>query len=375
METGTAVSMNLVEPALFLRRAVLGVGEVLDRAFVEAAMRHGPASRRPPEDHLLERVDEAAVFYAEADRDGRLFPKPRPPLVRERVIRKLPAGRVLELTWRSGWHPLHPDLEPYFAQARHNGTCHVRWHAHDAPAPAIILIHGWGMGQFAMEELAGRALWLYREGLDVLLATLPFHATRAEAHLAMPAFPSPDPFRTNETLAQAVLDLRELIALLRQRGTPEVGVSGMSLGGFTTALLATVEPGLAFAVPWIPLASIPELIWRIGQGTPSLDRARAAGLSKARFAAAFAPTTPLARTPRLSGRRMLIVAGRRDRVIPLDHARWLRDHFEGARLVTFAGSHLLQLGRAVAFVRLRDFLRSLSVLEPAGPFAALRHHA
>jgi len=42
---------------------------------------------------------------------------------------------------------------------------------------------------------------------------------------------------------------------LRAAGTGPVGAFGMSLGGYTVALLASVEPQLAFAVPMIPIVS------------------------------------------------------------------------------------------------------------------------
>ena len=51
-------------------------------------------------------------------------------------------------------------------------------------------------------------------------------------------------------------DLRDFIGWLREKGHPQVGVMGMSLGGYTTSLLATLENDLAFAVPMIPLASL-----------------------------------------------------------------------------------------------------------------------
>ncbi len=55
------------------------------------------------------------------------------------------------------------------------------------------------------------------------------------------------------------------MAWLRQEEHPEVGVMGMSLGGYTAALLATVESGLSFCVPVIPLASLADFAREQGQ--------------------------------------------------------------------------------------------------------------
>src|SRR6185369_2176308 len=95
-----------------------------------------------------------------------------------------------------------------------------------------------------------------------LLYVLPYHGLRA------PHGPwrSGEPFfdldmvRTNEAFAQAIYELRALIRYLRTRQTGPVGAFGMSLGGYTTALLATVEPELARADRICP-PSQAEALW------------------------------------------------------------------------------------------------------------------
>jgi len=39
---------------------------------------------------------------------------------------------------------------------------------------------------------------------------------------------------------------------------PKVGLTGLNLGGYTTALLAGLEPRLEFALPVVPIVSIPD---------------------------------------------------------------------------------------------------------------------
>src|SRR5258708_6261513 len=85
-------------------------------------------------------------------------------------------------------------------------------------------------------------------------ATIPPSPTTAFSR--PPPFPGNDPRFGNEGFRQAVADLRVLMTLLRERGAPSVGIMGMSLGGYASALLATVQRDLAFAVPMIPLASL-----------------------------------------------------------------------------------------------------------------------
>ena len=42
---------------------------------------------------------------------------------------------------------------------------------------------------------------------------------------------------------------------LERRGTPSFGVTGISLGGYTSALLAAIDTRLAFSIPNVPVAS------------------------------------------------------------------------------------------------------------------------
>lgn len=135
----------------------------------------------------------------------------------------------------------------------------------------------------------------------------------------------------------------------------------MSLGGNTAALLATVESSLDFAVPIIPVASIPELMWRLGGGSEAHRAAVDTGLELDRFRGAFAATSPLQRAPLIDSERVLIIAGERDRVIPMDHPDSLRDHFGAREVVTFQGSHLVQVGMNGAFRVVLEFLEELGI--------------
>jgi dienelactone hydrolase len=172
---------------------------------------------------------------------------------------------------------------------------------------------------------------------------LPFHAVRAEE--GAPLFPSSDPRITNEGFRQAVLDLRALAAFLRDRGAEAVGMMGMSLGGYTTSLLATLDDTLTFAAPIIPLASIADVARMAGRfvGSPEQQRLQYEGLE-----AAHRVVSPFARPSRLPADRVLILAASGDKITPVEHARKLADHF-GAPLELFHGGHLLQFGRGDAF--------------------------
>ena len=134
---------------------------------------------------------------------------------------------------------------------------------------------------------------------------------------------------------------------------------GMSLGGYTTALLATIEPSLAFAVPVIPLASIADFARDHGRfvGTPEEQSHQHRALESS-----MRVVSPLGRTPRVPSERVLIVAAEADRITPIAHAHRLAAHF-GARMETFHGGHLLQFGRSRAFREVGRLLGRLGLLE------------
>jgi pimeloyl-ACP methyl ester carboxylesterase len=72
--------------------------------------------------------------------------------------------------------------------------------------------------------------------------------------------------------------------------------------------------------------------------------------------------TPLLRRPLVAPERMLVVAAEGDRIAPPEHAARLAAHF-GCEQVRFAGGHVLQLGRGVAFRALARKLASAGLIE------------
>jgi pimeloyl-ACP methyl ester carboxylesterase len=219
------------------------------------------------------------------------------------------------------------------------------------------MIHGWGGGNYWMEERAFVVPYWLRHGYDVALFQLPFHGQRTAKAAMLPNFPSSNPMRTNEGFGHAIYDLRGLSAFLRGRGASAVGAMGMSLGGYTTALWATIER-LDFAVAMIPAVSMASLMWRHGESSPQRRRAVAAGITEDVLADAFAVHAPTTRAAAIPRERLFVIAGRGDRITPPDQAERLATHW-GVDITWFEGGHLAQLGRNDA---LRTTRRQLGAL-------------
>ncbi len=347
-----------------LRDVLARAGGGFDRAVVRFAQQvaRRPGARRQDVAQRLAYLDEVAAKYAALSASEFFAAPGTPSEVDEHFVRDLEAGgRVFDLRYASTWEPRLAEQRDKYLRFRENRTAHVRHLRHARPRPAIVCIHGYRAGTFSFEERAFAAPWLFRLGLDVALFTLPFHALRAPAsRKGAPLFPTADVARTNEAMGQAMWDLRQLIGWLRDRGAPSVGVVGMSLGGYTASLLATVEPSLEFAVPFIPLADFTDVVveheaLRGVVVPPSLVEAGKRAL---------AMVSPLARAPQLDRARVLVIAAEADGITRASsHAERLAAHFD-APLVRFPGAHLLQFGRREAFSAMARLLAERGVISP-----------
>ena len=323
---------------------------VLNRPRAKSAEDLGPVERAAALRELVVALDEQLD-------DVDTFPTAETPAPKLRNVRRDPDCEVIDLRFESP-HQLVLDVTERWKRYPSNARVPVRWFRGGDDRPAIVLIHGYLGGAFAFEERVWPIRWLLRKGMDALLFTLPFHGARADRRGA-PPFPAADPRFTIEGFRQAIADLGALAAYLRERGAPAVGVMGMSLGGYTSALAATTL-SLDFAVPFIPLASIADFAREGGRliGTATQRHEQHELLEKT-----YSWVSPLHRAPTVPSAGRLVVAGGRDRITPVRHAERIADHFD-APLVVFSGGHLFQIGRSKGFRAVGRMLGELGYLTP-----------
>ncbi len=349
---------------------------------------------RDMQDAVL-RMREFAYHYNDGTQaaPGLFFPTPTRPAVTETQVGRGPLGSTQwDLQFSSDYVAFLPAARDWYPRYLANNTAHARlWSkpvAHGAaPRPVMVLIHGWGAGEYwMMEQPFETSYWLHH-GFDVCAFVLPFHGPRTpETGIGNngsglgglgklrngPLFPSANIVRTNEAFGQAIYDLRALTEHLRWRSGASanvpVGVMGMSLGGYTAALWASVTNDLAFAVAVIPAVSMSELMWTHGSGTVRRKRARDHGVDQDLLDQAFAVHSPLARPARLPTERLFVIAGHGDRITPPAQAERLAAHW-GCEVTWFNGGHLVQVGRHQAFSAVRKQLASLEIIRPQGSYA------
>lgn len=340
------------------RRVLGSAAGALDRAATLAVQVRNNARRASLSsvDQRLATLRGFAELYPESLNDEFFLPVRAISPVARSVHDELGMTQVMDLSWASDYLPFIPRLAERYARTTENSAAAVRFFTTSRVRPVAILIHGYMAGNYRVEERLWPVSRFLRGGHDVALFTLPFHGVRADPlRRGAPEFPGTDPRFSNEGFRQLISDLRNFVHWLKQRGHSEVGVMGMSLGGYAAALLATVEAELAFCVPVIPLASLADFAREQGQlsAEPSVQAEEHALLERI-----YRVTSPLHRRPLIVPKRTLVVAGKADRITPVAHARRLAVHF-GTQLVSWHGGHLLQLGRNSAFRRVETLLREL----------------
>jgi dienelactone hydrolase len=222
-----------------------------------------------------------------------------------------------------------------------------RWRHDGVPAATVMAIHGFTMGTPRIDSVVLMASHWYRAGLDVALVTLPHHGERTpeDAWFSGESFAVPQVARLAESVRQATFELMALRRWLAEdRGAP-VGALGLSLGGYLTALLAALDRELAFAIPMAPPVCLGDMAWRFFQRSSRRDAATAPPFDRDDLRALFRVHSPLAQAPAIAKERLLIVAGRGDRIVPPEHPQSLYLHWDAPDIHWFNGGHLAPFGR------------------------------
>lgn len=295
-------------------------------------------------------------YKAYREDPSHLFPAPGRIDVKKRWLAPQRVG-FAEWSWQS-IHPLiFKGIEHEYRSHRDNQTGLLRTLSLRIKGkPMAILVNGFSSGHHLLERVAWPMREFHRLGIGVSLFALPFHGPRG--HAFPPEWPQQDTAFTIEGFRQAIWDLQIAIRAMRRAGASHVGVAGMSLGGYTAALLATVTSDVDFVLSFIPIASIPDVMNDndLVPGSGELQRTLYEG-----YREQLVPITPVCRTPLVEAKRVAIISGEFDRLATVQHGARLAAHF-GTRLMSFPGGHILQHRRARAFRQALEGLQAADVL-------------
>ncbi len=195
----------------------------------------------------------------------------------------------------------------------------------------------------------------------MLLYTLPFHGRRAEKRFALQwiRLLLTGHGRFAETMGQAVHDFRSVVNWLRDTGVARIALTGMSLGGYTSALVASADDRLEAVIPNVPVVTPPESTFdewwpankliEVGRKFGTIGRDDSAAASAYHCALNYQPLVPRD--------RRLIITGLGDRLAPPEQAEALWEHWDRCALHWFPGNHILHVSQPEYLRRINRFLR------------------
>lgn len=308
-------------------------------------------------------------FYAdlaEAQDPAVSFPAPTvPPRIHSRpanpVAEWFAHGRVQDIRFRSSFEPVNPAMRESWRNLKRNNIVRAQhWRHDDGPHPTLCVIHGFVGSAYLLNGLFFSLPWFYRSGYDVMLYTLPFHGRRAERYSPFSGYGYFAHGITGfaEAVAQAVHDFRSLLDYLEFTGVDKIALTGISLGGYTSALIGSVDDRLQAVIPNVPLVSVEDEIddWFPANKLFHLGRA-VAGITRDEFSAAAAFHSPLNYRPLVPKDRRLIITGLGDRLAPPEQAEMLWHHWDKCQLHWFPGNHVLHVSQPEYLRRMTRFLR------------------
>lgn len=308
-------------------------------------------------------------FYAElaTERDAvKSFPAPTAlPRISSRlanpVAERIAHGNVDNIRFKSSFEAVNPAMRAHWRSLTRNNVVHAQhWRHDDGPHPTLCVIHGFMGSAYLLNGLFFALPWFYRSGYDVLLYTLPFHGRRAEKYSPFSGYGyfAHGMAGFAEAMAQAVHDFRSTIDYLQFTGVDKIAVTGISLGGYTSALIATADDRLEAVIPNVPVVT-PESAfddWFPANKLVALER-RLGDISREESAAASAYHSPLNYAPLVPRDRRLIITGLGDRLAPPEQAEMLWEHWDHCALHWFPGNHILHVSQPEYLRRMTRFMR------------------
>lgn len=301
---------------------------------------------------------------------ARSFPAPDPDHpVRTRRVSPIPLrgqqGKVELLSFESRFEAVNPTMRAAYAKHTRNRIARAQHWRHDdgeGPRPTLCVIHGFTASPYWVNSAFFSLPWFFHNGYDVLLYTLPFHGrrqSRTSPYSGHGTF-AHGFANLNEAMAQGIHDFRVFTDHLLATSASQVGVTGLSLGGYTSALLAAVEDRLQIVVPNAPVTDFPSVMrgWHPA-GQVLSGAMRLGGIPREELDEALRFSSPLTYAPKVAHERRMIIAGLGDRLAPPEQGEWLWEHWDRPRMHWFPGNHVLHVNRVAYLREMQDLMATV----------------
>jgi pimeloyl-ACP methyl ester carboxylesterase len=206
-------------------------------------------------------------------------------------------------------------------------------------APTVIMLHA-----LMSVSDAGYRRWARHFnslGWNAAFVHLPFHySRRPRGHLNGELCCTADLALTGDTLRQAVVEIRQLMAWLRAEGGSEFGLLGTSYGGWVAAVLASLEPDLRFLALLAPMVNVGHALYEGPTSWIIRGHLMRAGLDRTLVERHAHLSSPLQALPAGDlAQRTVIIGGTFDRIVRLADLEALRESWPGSELLTVPQAH------------------------------------
>jgi dienelactone hydrolase len=248
-------------------------------------------------------------------------------------LRELPlsGATVYRLRFPSPYKSPHPE----------NNVVHADYYRPrgDGPFPCAIVLDITAGDQRVSRAVAAH---LAGRGVAAVCVQMAYYGPRRPPGSPI-RFLSYDLKQTFDCVQQTVLDLRRATAWMESR--PEIdkerlGIVGTSLGSLVAALTAEMEPKLKRVAVLLGGGGLVEAYYDDPRAKPYREVFEALGGTKALAVKTFAPVDPLTCAANLKDRRVLIVAAKRDEVVPPRAAEALWEATGRQKIVWYDTTHL-----------------------------------
>jgi dienelactone hydrolase len=247
------------------------------------------------------------------------------------------------------WDVTFPS--PVVTPQASNNTVYAEFYRskRDGKRPAVIVLHILG-GDFPLSRLFCNRL--AQQGVSALFVKMPFYGPRREPG-SNKRMVSINPNETVEGMTQAVLDIRRAVAWLAARSDVDgqrIGIFGISLGGITGGLAATIEPRIGHVCLLLAGGDFA----RVALDSPELKKLRGEMpkefSDKELLVKTLSVIDPVTYASRAKGKRILMLNATRDEVIPKDCTLALWKGFGEPEISWYSGGHysvIVHLPRAL----------------------------
>ena len=205
-------------------------------------------------------------------------------------------------------------------------------------APTVLMFHAlMSASHIGYRRCAARFNEL---GWNACFVHLPYHYSRVprgywNGELAITA----DLIRNAEGLRQAVIEARQLMATLRERGCEEFGLLGTSYGGWIGALVAMVERDFRFVALMAPIVNVEHAIWGSPAARFMRRELRRANIDPFLVARHFHLSSPIHNQPLCDAGRVLFVSGEFDLIARPEDVEEVHGKWRGSELMRVPQGH------------------------------------